>query len=65
MKNHDAAIVEAMANAIVKNFIPKDEVERSFSFHFTIPPSSNYKVYYEKDAKGQWSFVKYEIDETK
>lgn len=62
MKVHSKAQVEAMADMIKTHFIPKDENEKSFSFHFTIPPASNYKVDYEKDGKGNWNMVHYEPD---
>ncbi|TCC94346.1 hypothetical protein EZ428_06135 [Pedobacter frigiditerrae] len=65
MKQHSKELIEATANAIKDHFIPKNADEKSFSFHFTIPPSSNYKVSYEKDAKGKWSFVAFEADEGK
>ncbi|MFD0939218.1 hypothetical protein [Pedobacter boryungensis] len=63
MKKHSKDQIEATANSIMQHFIPKDAAEQKLSFHFTIPPSSNYKVSYEKDAKGNWNFVAYEIDE--
>jgi hypothetical protein len=62
MKKHDAALIEAMANTIMKNFIPKNDAEHLLTFHFTIPSASNYKVTYEKDTKGKWNFITYEID---
>lgn len=62
MKQHTKEQVEATANSIMKHFIPKNPDETSLSFHFTIPPSYNYKVNYEKDAKGEWSFVGFEPD---
>lgn len=65
MKQHPNELIEATANAIKDHFIPKNNEEKSFSFHFTIPPSSNYKVSYEKDAKGNWIFVSFEIDESR
>ena len=63
MKQHSKEQIEATANSIVNHFIPKDATETKLSFHFTIPPSSNYKVNYEKDAKGNWNFLGYEMDE--
>ena len=62
-KQHSKEQIEATANSIVSHFIPKNLEETTLSFHFTIPPSSNYKVRYEKDAKGNWNFVGYEVDE--
>lgn len=61
MKKHDAAQVEATANAIMEHFIPKDPNAVAFSFHFTIPPASNYKVQYEKKEKDQWVLVSQEF----
>ena len=62
MKKHSSVQIEATANAIKHHFIPKDNEAKSFSFHFTIPPSSNYKVNYEKDVKGEWVLKSYEED---
>jgi hypothetical protein len=63
MKTHSKEQIEATANAIMQHFIPKNAADKVFNFHFTIPPSSNYKVSYEKDAKGDWAFVGFEVDE--
>jgi hypothetical protein len=63
MKKHSKEQIEATANAIMQHFIPKDEAEKEFSFHFTIPPSSNYKVNYEKNQKQVWVLVGYEVAE--
>ncbi len=62
MKIHPKELIEATANAIMSNFIPKNPDEQQMVFHFTIPTSSNYKVTYEKDKKGNWNFVGYELD---
>lgn len=59
---HTKEQVEATANSIMKHFIPKDPNETTLSFHFTIPPAYNYKVNYEKDAKGTWSLIGFESD---
>jgi len=47
----------------MQHFIPKNTEEKGFSFHFTIPPSSNYKVCYEKNEQAGWVLVSYEADE--
>lgn len=62
MKKHAKEQVEATANAIVQQFVPKDPMAQQFSFHFTIPPSSNYRVDYQKDQNGNWTFIGYEAD---
>lgn len=62
MKIHTKEQIEATANSIVKHFIPKNLDEKILSFHFTIPPASNYKVNYEKNAKGEWIFISFEPD---
>lgn len=62
---HSKEQIEATANAILPHFIPKNTEEKKLSFHFTIPPSSNYKVGYEKDAKGNWKLTSYEADENR
>lgn len=62
MKLHTKEQVEATANAIMQHFIPKDPDEKNMSFHFTIPPASNYKVFYEKNVKGVWIFLSSILD---
>jgi len=62
MKKHTKELIEDTANAIMQHFIPKNEAEKQFSFHFTIPPSSNYKVSYEKNDKQIWVLKGYEVD---
>lgn len=63
MKKHPKELIEATAGAIMEHFIPKNKDESVFSFHFTIPPSSNYKVDYERDQKGNWNLVSFEADD--
>ena len=60
---HPKELIEATANAIMSNFIPKNPEEKQMSFHFTIPPSASYKVSYEKDVKGNWNFLGFEADD--
>lgn len=62
---HSKEQIEATANAILPHFIPKNATETELSFHFTIPPSSNYKVNYQKDVKGHWQLVGYDSDDVK
>lgn len=64
MKKHSKEQIEGTADAIKSHFIPKDPTIKTFTFHFTIPPSSNYKVRYEQDDKGNWLLSEYEIAET-
>jgi hypothetical protein len=52
--------IEAIANTLLPGFIPKDKNETTLSFHFTLPPDSSYKVFFEKDAKAKWQFLRYE-----
>jgi len=54
------AQIEAIANTLLPSFIPKDEKETKLSFHFTLPPDSSYKVFFEKDVKAKWQFTGYE-----
>lgn len=63
MKQHPKIQVEGTANAIKDHFIPKDGNVTEFSFHFTIPPSSNYKASYIKDTKGNWNLENCEMVE--
>ncbi|RYE39361.1 MAG: hypothetical protein EOP48_25875 [Sphingobacteriales bacterium] len=60
---HTKEQVEATANAIMQHFIPKQEAAKQFSFHFTIPPSSNYKATYEKSEKKEWVLLRCEVAE--
>ncbi|MBB5623930.1 hypothetical protein HDE69_005019 [Pedobacter cryoconitis] len=52
--------IEAIANTLLPSFIPKDNQETTLSFHFTLPPDNSYKVFFEKDAKAKWQFIRYE-----
>lgn len=52
--------IQAIANTLLPSFIPKDKTETNLSFHFTLPPDSSYKVFFEKDAKAKWQFIRYE-----
>lgn len=52
--------IEAIANTLLPSFIPKDNQETILSFHFTLPPDNSYKVFFEKDAKAKWQFIRYE-----
>ncbi|SEA87276.1 hypothetical protein [Pedobacter hartonius] len=52
--------IAAIANTLLPSFIPKDQTETTLSFHFTLPPDSSYKVFFEKDAKAKWQFLRYE-----
>lgn len=57
---HPKEQIEAIANTLLPSFIPKDEKETQLSFHFTLPPDSSYKVFFEKDARSKWQFLNYE-----
>lgn len=59
---HSKELIEATANAIKDHFIPKNESEKLFSFCFTIPPSSNYRVTYTKNEKATWVLLSFEED---
>ena len=52
--------IEAIANTLLPSFVPKNAGETVLSFHFTLPPDSSYKVFFEKDAKAKWQFIRYE-----
>lgn len=52
--------IQLIADTLLRSFLPKDPAEKSLSFHFTIPPNLNYKVYYEKTEKGAWIFQRAE-----
>ncbi len=52
--------IEAIANTLLPSFIPKDVQETNLSFHFTLPPDNSYKVFFEKDVKAKWQFIRFE-----
>lgn len=60
MKQRDK--VRHIAESILPQFIPKQPGETSLTFHFTLPPNNNYKVWFEK-LDDQWIFKKYEEDD--
>ena len=57
--------IEAIANTLLPRFIPKDKEAKEFFFHFTLPPNSSYKVFFEKDVKANWQFTGFEEAENK
>jgi hypothetical protein len=52
--------VEKIANLLLPTFIPKDTTVNELTFHFTLPPNTNYKVWYEKTDSSDWKFLKFE-----
>jgi hypothetical protein len=52
--------VEKIANLLLPGFVPKDKTINELTFHFTIPPNENFKVWFEKNGNADWQFVKYE-----
>ena len=52
--------IEAIATTLLPGFIPKDSQETTLSFHFTLPPDSSYKVFFEKNAQSNWIFLRFE-----
>lgn len=54
--------VQEIAEALLPGFIPKDSTLNVLSFHFTVPPSDSYKVWFEK-VGGNWIFQRFETDE--
>ncbi len=55
--------IENIGNMLLPGFLPKDKTVNELSFHFTIPPSQSYKVWYQRKDNSTWEFVKYEEDE--
>ncbi|WP_129715353.1 hypothetical protein [Pedobacter sp. SYP-B3415] len=50
--------VEAVAQTIMANFIPKNPEANVFSFHFTLPPAENYRAQYAKNKDGKnWDLI--------
>jgi hypothetical protein len=52
--------IQHIADTLLSTFLPKNQDEKTLSFHFTLPPNSSYKVFYEKSAKGVWEFIRAE-----
>lgn len=52
--------IKMIAETLLPGFIPKDEEETELSFHFTVPPNQSFKVWYTKDKKSGWNFLRYE-----
>jgi hypothetical protein len=50
--------IQRISGAILPQFIPKDPAQTELSFHFTLPPK-NFRVDYQKNAKGRWEFKGY------
>lgn len=57
---HSAAQIESIALTLLPGFIPKDQRETTLSFHFTLPPDSSFKVFFERDNKLTWQFIRYQ-----
>lgn len=57
---HSPANIESIAQTLFPDFKPKDVLETAFSFHFTLPPNCTYKVFFEKDERLNWKFVRFE-----
>lgn len=57
---HSAAQIESIALTLLPGFIPKDQKETTLSFHFTLPPNSSFKVFFERDNKLSWQFIRYQ-----
>ncbi len=52
--------IKMIAETLLPGFLPKDPSTATLSFHFTVPPNQSYKVYYMKNAKTKWEFIKAE-----
>jgi len=57
---HAKEKIEAIANTLLPSFIPKNKEETTLCFHFTLPPDSSYKVFFEKDNKANWQYKGFE-----
>lgn len=57
---HAEIQIKLIADTLLPGFIPKDPAETQLTFHFTIPPNKTYKVYYEKNAKNEWTYLRFE-----
>ena len=57
-----AEIIQNIADTLLPGFIPKNADETELTFHFTLPPAENYKVWYKKTDKSEWKFVRFEED---
>ncbi|MGN7205718.1 hypothetical protein ACTHQF_15710 [Pedobacter sp. SAFR-022] len=58
---HTEEQIKNIADALLSSFLPKDSNETELTFHFTIPPSQSYKVWYKR-KKAVWEFIKFEED---
>ena len=54
--------IQIIADTLLPGFIPKNPEETELTFHFTLPPAKNYKVWYKKTDKSEWKFVRFEED---
>nr|WP_121270698.1 hypothetical protein [Pedobacter schmidteae] len=54
------AQIKLIADTLLPDFIPKNSEEKELTFHFTIPPNKSYKVYYQKNIKNEWDFIRFE-----
>lgn len=61
---HAEAQIKLIADTLLPGFIPKSPDEKELTFHFTIPPNHNYKVWYQKTAKNKWEFTGFEPAKT-
>lgn len=57
---HPETYIKMIADTLLPGFIPKSPDENELTFHFTIPPNKNYKVWYKKTAKNDWEFSGFE-----
>jgi hypothetical protein len=57
---HAETQIKLIADTLLPGFIPKNPEETELSFHFTIPPQKSYKVYYQKNNKNVWTFIRFE-----
>lgn len=54
------AQIKLIADTLLPGFIPKNSEEKELTFHFTIPPNKSYKVYYQRNIKNEWDFIRFE-----
>ena len=52
----DNETIKLIAESLLEQFIPKDKNATELTFHFTLPPSNSYKVFFKKE-KNKWLFV--------
>lgn len=49
--------IKMIAQQLLPSFIPKDAKIGQLTFNFTVPPTANCEVKFERDKDGKWLFL--------